>query len=60
MVVDGERSAVVPRVAEGDERERLWRAFPAIYPPLDDDLRLTDRELPVVVLTTPGRPPGGS
>lgn len=48
--VAGERAEVVPRVAAGAERERLWRAFAAIYPSLDDYLDLTDRELPVVVL----------
>lgn len=53
VLVDGERREVVPRVAEGQERDRLWRAFAAMYPSLDDYLSLTDRELPVVVLEPP-------
>jgi F420H(2)-dependent quinone reductase len=50
IVVQGRRRAVAPRVAAGPERERLWHAFAAMYPSLDDYRRLTDRELPVVVL----------
>lgn len=50
VLVGGERREVVPRVAEGEERQRLWRAFAAMYPSLNDYLALTDRELPVVVL----------
>ena len=50
MIIDGARSEGVPRVATGAERDRLWRAFAAMYPSLDDYRELTDRELPVVVL----------
>ncbi len=50
VVVDGSRQSVVARVATGRERDRLWRAFAALYPPVDDYLALTDRNLPVVVL----------
>lgn len=39
------------RVAEGEERERLWRHMAEIYPPYDDyQERAGDRTIPVVVL----------
>jgi deazaflavin-dependent oxidoreductase (nitroreductase family) len=50
VVVEGERMAVAPRVTEGEERERLWRAFAEMYPSLDDYTGMTDRSLPIVVL----------
>lgn len=49
-VVRGERVPVRPRVADGAERERLWKAYARMYPQVDDYTRFTDRELPVVVL----------
>ena len=49
-VVRGERRRVRPRVAEGEERERLWRAFVAMYPQAEDYTGFTTREFPVVVL----------
>jgi deazaflavin-dependent oxidoreductase (nitroreductase family) len=49
-VVRGERVRVRPRVAEGDERERLFREFVRMYPQARDYTRYTDREIPVVVL----------
>jgi deazaflavin-dependent oxidoreductase (nitroreductase family) len=51
-VVRGERRTVRPRVAEGEERERLWQAYARMYPQVDDYTRFTRRELPVVVLET--------
>ena len=50
VVVRGRRHRVRPRVAEGEERERLWQTFARAYPQLDDYTRFTDREFPVVVL----------
>jgi deazaflavin-dependent oxidoreductase (nitroreductase family) len=50
IVVSGDRIAVRPRLVEGEERERLWRAFADRYAGLDDYAAMTDRELPVVVL----------
>jgi deazaflavin-dependent oxidoreductase (nitroreductase family) len=40
------------RVAEGDERERLWRMMAAIYPPYDEYQQRASatRQIPVVVL----------
>ena len=49
-VVRGERRRVRPRIAEGAERERLWRAFARMYPQAEDYTGFTDREIPVVVL----------
>lgn len=49
-VVRGERIRVRPRVAEGEERERLWRVFVGRYPQAEEYTRFTDREFPVVVL----------
>jgi proline iminopeptidase len=36
--------------AEGEERERLWRAANEVWPYYDDYAQKTDREIPVVVL----------
>jgi proline iminopeptidase len=38
------------RVAEGDERERLWKLAAQQWPGYDDYKKKTDREIPVVVL----------
>lgn len=39
------------RVAEGDERERLWKQMAELYPPYDDYQKSAgDRRIPVVVL----------
>lgn len=39
------------RVAEGEERERIWKQMAAIYPPYDDYQKSAgDRVIPVVVL----------
>jgi F420H(2)-dependent quinone reductase len=47
--------AVRARVAEGDERRRLWQIAAAAYPPYDDyQARAKDREIPVVVLEPAG------
>jgi F420H(2)-dependent quinone reductase len=44
------RLRVRPRVAEGDERERLWHEFAARLAALDEYSRFTEREFPIVVL----------
>ncbi len=49
--VKGERFAVEPSVAEGEERERLWKAMAEVWPDYDDYAKRTDREIPVVILT---------
>jgi deazaflavin-dependent oxidoreductase (nitroreductase family) len=38
------------RVAEGDEREKLWNQMVEIYPPYVDYKKATERTIPVVVL----------
>jgi proline iminopeptidase len=38
------------RVAEGEERERLWQMMNGIWPHYDEYATRTDREIPVVVL----------
>jgi deazaflavin-dependent oxidoreductase (nitroreductase family) len=38
------------RVAEGEERERLWGEMAVIYPPYLDYQKATERTIPVVVL----------
>ena len=38
------------RLAEGDERERLWRKANEVWPHYDEYATKTDREIPVVVL----------
>lgn len=53
---------VVAREVEGGERADLWRAFSQVYPPVEEYLTFTDRELPLVVLSraeAPGGPVAG-
>jgi deazaflavin-dependent oxidoreductase (nitroreductase family) len=38
------------RVAEGSERERLWKLMVGVYPGYDGYRKRTEREIPVVVL----------
>jgi len=46
----GEVFAVRPRVAEGEERERLWAQMNAMWPHYEEYQEKTDRKIPVVVL----------
>lgn len=39
------------RIAEGEERERLWTHMSAYYPPYLSYESLTDRQIPVVLLS---------
>jgi proline iminopeptidase len=48
--VMGDRWPVRARVAEGEERERLWKQMSEIWPHYDEYAAKTDREIPVVVL----------
>ena len=48
--VGTETLPVHARVAEGEERERLWRMMNGIWRYYDDYQSRTDREIPVVVL----------
>ena len=38
------------RVAEGDERKRLWEQMAELYPPYNDYQKATERTIPLVVL----------
>jgi F420H(2)-dependent quinone reductase len=44
------RRQVRARVADGEEREGLWRRLVEIYPSYEEYQRNTDRRIPVVVL----------
>ncbi|MBR7827589.1 nitroreductase family deazaflavin-dependent oxidoreductase [Actinospica sp. MGRD01-02] len=48
--VKGEEFAARARVAEGDERARLWDLMAEIWPDYNQYQTKTDREIPVVVL----------
>jgi deazaflavin-dependent oxidoreductase (nitroreductase family) len=48
--VEDQRMAARARVAEGAEREALWRQMAEIFPPYDDYRARTERRIPVVVL----------
>lgn len=48
--VKANKLAVRMRVAEGQERERLWQKMAAIFPAYLEYQQKTDRVLPVVVL----------
>jgi deazaflavin-dependent oxidoreductase (nitroreductase family) len=52
--VGTDRYDVVARVAEGDERERLWSTIKQLRPGFADYEQKTDREIPVVVLEPAG------
>ena len=49
--IRGAKTAVRDRVAEGEERTRLWDAAAKLYPPYNDyQARAGSRKIPVVVL----------
>jgi len=48
--IKGERFRARARDAQGEERDRLWRAMNEIWPHYDEYQTKTDREIPVVVL----------
>jgi proline iminopeptidase len=48
--IKGEKFRARARDAQGEERERLWRAMNEIWPHYDEYQTKTDREIPVVVL----------
>lgn len=51
LMVGAKELSARARVAEGEERERLWKQMAAIYPPYDDyQKNAGDRIIPVVVL----------
>ena len=48
--VGTETIAVTARVAEGDERTRIWEAQKAAFPMFAEYEEKTDREIPVIIL----------
>ncbi|WP_309297760.1 nitroreductase family deazaflavin-dependent oxidoreductase [Dietzia sp. NCCP-2495] len=48
--VGAEKMTAVARVADGEERERLWSQMAELYPPYLKYQTRTDRLIPVVVL----------
>jgi deazaflavin-dependent oxidoreductase (nitroreductase family) len=48
--IKGDRFAARARVAEGEERARLWPLMTEVWPDYDAYQRKTDREIPIVVL----------
>jgi deazaflavin-dependent oxidoreductase (nitroreductase family) len=49
--VPGEEIPVRASVAEGEERERLWRLMTEVWPAYDEYQQKTSRQIPVVILT---------
>ena len=50
LQVGAKQVSASARVAEGEERERLWKKMVEIYPPYTDYQKATERTIPVVVL----------
>ena len=51
VAIRGEKAAVRARVAEGEERQRLWDAAAKAYPPYNDyQTKAGNRRIPLVVL----------
>ncbi len=48
--VANEKFNAIARVAEGEEREKLWKLMADYYPPYNDYQAATQRKIPVVVL----------
>lgn len=56
--IKGEQVPVHATVAEGEERERLWRAMNESWPPYEEYQAKTERQIPVVILTRSAVTPG--
>ncbi len=55
LMVGPKKVSARARVAEGEERERLWKQMAEIYPPYDEyQGRAGERTIPVVVLDPVG------
>jgi deazaflavin-dependent oxidoreductase (nitroreductase family) len=52
--VGTETFGVVARVAEGEERERIWKTQKERYPGFADYEQRTEREIPVIILERTG------
>ena len=55
VTVGRDKRRVLARDAEGDERERLWRALADLYPGYERYAQKTSRQIPVVVLEPASR-----
>ena len=54
VVVGRRRMSVTPRLPAGAERDRMWRAFVAMYPQAEHYVRFTRRALPLIALQPEG------
>ncbi len=54
LMVGAKKVSARARVADGDEREQLWKRMAEIYPPYDEYQEKTERQIPVVVLDPVG------
>ena len=52
--VGGERRRVRPKLADAEERARLWPRLVELYPPYEEYQSFTSREIPVVSLKPAG------
>ncbi len=50
LMVGAKAVSARARVAEGEERERIWAQMAELYPPYLDYEKATERKIPVVVL----------
>ena len=50
LQVGGKQVSARARIAEGDERDEIWKKMVEIYPPYTDYQKATERTIPVVVL----------
>lgn len=50
LLVGAKAVSARARIAEGEERERLWKMMVEVYPPYTDYQKSTERVIPVVVL----------
>ncbi len=50
LMVGAKAVSARARVAEGEERERIWAQMAELYPPYLDYQKSTERKIPVVVL----------
>jgi deazaflavin-dependent oxidoreductase (nitroreductase family) len=48
--VKGDRFKAHPRIADDDEKPRMWEKMTAAWPSYDDYQQKTDRTIPIVVL----------
>ena len=57
--VDGIEMPVIARIAEGEERSRLWEMMVGLFPPYAEYQLKTERVIPIFVLQPNGTPRQG-